>query len=153
MATSKDRVEISKLLDAPRELVWEAWSRVEHLVKWFAPDGFVCHASMDFRVGGSLSIRLVGMGFDNTVSGSYLEIVPNERIVWGMRFTDVPEHEMRTTVTLAARGEQTEIRVEQVFPSWSSMTPAQRELIAPRMAGAPVGWSQTLQHLADFVRR
>jgi uncharacterized protein YndB with AHSA1/START domain len=122
MATSKDRVEITKVVDAPRALVWEAWSRAEHLVKWFAPDGFVCHCSMDFRAGGSLSIRLVGMGFDSTVNGSYLEIVPDERIVWGMRFTDLPEHEVRTTVTLAARGEQTEVRVEQVFPAWDALT-------------------------------
>ena len=151
MATSK--VDISRVLDAPRELVFEAWSRAEHLVKWFAPDGFQCHAAIDFRPGGKLSIRLVGMGFDDTVTGTYHEIVPNERIVWGARFSDVPEHEMRTTVTLAARGEKTEIRVEQVFPTWDALTPAQRELIGPRMAGAPIGWNQTLDHLADFVRR
>lgn len=153
MATSKDRVELSRVLDAPRELVFEAWSRAEHLVKWFAPDGFVCHCSMDFRTGGSVSIRLVGYGMDNTVNGTYHEIVPNERIVWGMRFTDLPEHELRTTVTLAARGDKTELSVVQVFPAWDALTPAQRELIAPRMAGAPVGWNQTLDHLADFVRR
>ncbi len=153
MAPSKDKVEITKLLDAPRELVWEAWSRVEHLVKWFAPDGFVCHASMDFRTGGAMSIRLVGFGMDNTVNGIYHEIVAPERLVIGMRFTDIPDHEVRTTVTLAARGDKTEITVLQVFPSWDVLTPAQRELLAPRMGGASIGWNQTLQHLADFVGR
>jgi uncharacterized protein YndB with AHSA1/START domain len=153
MATSKDKVEITRLLDAPRELVFEAWSRAEHLVKWFAPDGFVCHCALDFRVGGAMSVRLVGMGMDNTVSGIYHELIAPERIVIGMRFSDVPDHEMRTTVTLVARGERTEITVQQWFPTWDALTPAERELLAPRMAGAPIGWGQTLDHLAEFVRR
>lgn len=153
MATSKDRVEITRLLDAPRELVFEAWSRAEHLVKWFAPDGFHCHCSMDFRVGGAMSVRFVGHGMDSTANGVYHEIIAPERIVIGMRFPDVPEHELRTTVTLAARGDKTEIHVEQLFPKWDVLTPAQRELLAPRLGGAEVGWGQTIQHLADFVRR
>ena len=41
MEASRDKLELTRLLDAPRELVWEAWSRPEHLVKWFAPDGSV----------------------------------------------------------------------------------------------------------------
>jgi uncharacterized protein YndB with AHSA1/START domain len=153
MATSKNRVDLKRVVDAPRELVWQAWSHAEHLVKWFAPDGFVCHCAMDFRPSGSFSIRLVGMGFDSTVTGTYHEIVAPERIVMGMHFTDVPDHEMRTTVTLVARGEKTEVHVEQMFPTWNTLTTAQRELVEPRMAGAPVGWNQTLQHLADFVVR
>jgi len=153
MATSKNKVDITRVLDAPRALVFEAWSRAEHLVKWFAPDGFECHCSMDFRVGGTLAIRFVGHGMDSVANGVYHEIVEPERIVMGMRFPDVPEYELRTTVTLAARGDQTEIRVEQVFPPQDALTPAQRELLGPRMAGAPIGWNQTLDHLAQFVRR
>jgi len=153
MATSKDKVEITRLLDAPRELVFEAWSRAEHLVKWFAPDGFTCHCAMDFRAGGTVSIRLVGYGIDSTVNGIYHEIAAPERIVLGMRFADLPEHELRTTVTLVARGDQTEITVQQVFPAFDVLTAAQRELLAPRMGGANEGWNQTLRHLAEFVRR
>lgn len=150
---SKEKVEVTRLLDAPRELVFEAWSRAEHLVKWFAPDRFVCHCSMDFRVGGAVSVRLVGMGIDSTVTGVYHEIVAPERIVWGMRFTDLPEHEICTTVSLTTRGEKTEIRVQQVFPAWEKLTAAQQALLGPRMAGAPIGWGQTLDHLVELLRQ
>jgi uncharacterized protein YndB with AHSA1/START domain len=153
MAASKERLELTRLLDAPRELVWEAWSQPEHLVKWFAPDGFVCHCAMDFRVGGAVSIRLVGMGMDHTVTGVYEEIVEPERIAFTQEFADIPGQPMRTTVTLAARGAKTELCVQQVFPSWAKLTPAQQALLAPRIAGAPIGWGQTLDHLAEYVRK
>jgi uncharacterized protein YndB with AHSA1/START domain len=153
MAASRDKLELTRVFDAPRELVWEAWSRAEHLVKWFAPDGFVCHCAMDFRVGGALSIRMVGMGIDATTSGVYHEIVAPERIVFGLAFSDIAGHEMRTTVTFAARGAKTELKVEQVYPAWEKLTPPQQALIAPRLAGAPIGWGQTLDHLAEFLRK
>ena len=153
MERSRDKLELTRLLDAPRELVWDAWSQPEHLVKWFAPDGFVCHCAMDFRVGGAVSIRLVGMGMDHTVTGVYEEIVPPERLVFTQEFADIPGHPMRLTVMLAERGAKTELRIEQVYPSWEKLTAAQQALIAPRLAGAPIGWGQTLDHLAEFLRQ
>jgi uncharacterized protein YndB with AHSA1/START domain len=153
MEANREKLEITRLLDAPREVVWDAWSRPEHLVKWFAPDGFVCHCSMDFRVGGPVSIRMVGMGMDHTVTGVYQEIVAPERIVFTQEFGDIPGQPMHLTVTLSARGEKTELHVQQVFPSWAKLTAAQQALIGPRIAGAPIGWGQTLDHLAEFVRK
>lgn len=153
MERSRDKLELTRLLDAPRELVWDAWSQPEHLVKWFAPDGFVCHCAMDFRVGGAVSIRLVGMGMDHTVTGVYEEIVAPERIVFTQEFADIPGHPMRLTVTLSPRGDKTELHMQQVFPASAKLTPAQQALIAPRIAGAPIGWGQTLDHLAEYVRK
>jgi uncharacterized protein YndB with AHSA1/START domain len=153
MGASREKLELTRLLDAPRELVFEAWSRPEHLVKWMAPDGFVCSCAMDFRVGGAVSIRLVGMGMDHTVTGVYEEIVVPERIVFTQEFSDIPGHPMRLTVTLVDHGAKTELRVQQVYPAFAKLTPAQQALIQPRIAGAPIGWGQTLDHLSEFVRK
>ena len=153
MAASREKLELTRVLDAPRELVWEAWTRPEHLVKWFAPDGFVCHCAVDFRVGGAVSIRLVGMGMDHTVTGVYEEIVVPERIVFTQEFADIPGQPMRLTLTLVDRGAKTELQVQQVYPAFAKLTAAQQALIAPRIAGAPIGWGQTLDHLAEFVRQ
>lgn len=74
---------IERVFDAPRELVWRAWTEPEHFVRWYGPKGMsvpVCE--MDFRVDGRF---LCGMrspdGFEMFTSGVYREIVPFERYV------------------------------------------------------------------------
>jgi uncharacterized protein YndB with AHSA1/START domain len=92
------------------------------------------------------------MGMDHTVTGVYQEIVAPERLVFTQEFSDIPGQPMRLTVTLAARGDKTELSLQQVFPASAKLTPAQQALIAPRIAGAPIGWGQTLDHLAEHLR-
>ena len=153
MAAGNDpTVRLAREYDAPRELVFEAWSKREHLEKWFGPDGFTTHVTLDFRPGGAFVLRLVGMGFDNTTRGSYREIVKPERIVWESRFEDVPELEVVTTVTFEARGpKKTALTVVQEFPGWETLAAPELEMMRPRWAGAPIGWGQTLDHLGAYV--
>jgi uncharacterized protein YndB with AHSA1/START domain len=146
-------VLLTKEYDAPRELVFEAFTRAEHVEKWIAPDGFTAQCVVEFHKGGTFSIRMMGYGMDHTARGAYQEIVAPEKIVWTMGFDDVPGHDMVTTVTFAARGEKTEVTVRQVFPRWDALTPAQQELMRPRMGGAKEGWTQSLRHLGDYLKR
>ncbi len=139
--------------DAPRALVWDAWTKREHLEKWFGPHGFECTYELDLRVGGAFRLRLRGMGFDNTVTGVYREIVPGERIVQTSRFTDVPDLEFTTTVTFGERHGKTTVKVEQRFPRSADLTPAQRAAIDPRRQGSLIGWSQTLENLGRILTR
>jgi uncharacterized protein YndB with AHSA1/START domain len=75
---------LERVIDVPRELVWAAWTKPEHLKKWFTPAPWtVTDCEVDLRPGGIF--RTVfrgpdGQEFPNL--GCFLEIVPNERLVW-----------------------------------------------------------------------
>jgi uncharacterized protein YndB with AHSA1/START domain len=81
---------ITRVFDAPRELVWKAWTDPKYVMQWWGPKGFtapVCE--IDFRVGGKylLSMRAPD-GWEGWNSGEYYEIVPYEKIVSSMYFSD-----------------------------------------------------------------
>ena len=132
---------ITRIFAAPRALVFSAWTKPEHLMRWFAPDGFrVASCEMDFRVGGKYRLCLRGFGRDHWVNGRYREIVPPGRIVW----TGTLEHvgnEVLTTVTFAEFGGETRLTVHQTFSIETDSTRGARE-----------GWTQTLEHLAEFLK-
>jgi uncharacterized protein YndB with AHSA1/START domain len=85
-----ERMTITRIFDAPRELVWKAWTEPEYIMQWWGPAGFtspVCH--MDFRVGGKSVCCMKspdGQEFWNAIE--YHEIVPPEKIVSSMYFSD-----------------------------------------------------------------
>ncbi len=85
-----ERMVISRVFDAPRELVWKAWTSPEHVMQWWGPHGFtspVCR--MDFRVGGKfLCCMRTPDGQEFWTGGEYHEIVPQEKIVFSMYFAD-----------------------------------------------------------------
>jgi len=85
------RMIITRVFDAPRALVWEAWTNPKYVMQWWGPKGFtspVCE--MDFRVGGKYRCCMRtpdGQEFWN--AGEYHEIVLHEKIVYSMYFSDV----------------------------------------------------------------
>jgi uncharacterized protein YndB with AHSA1/START domain len=138
--TGNRELTITRIFDAPRALVFEAWTEPKHLMRWFAPNNFtvpVCE--MDFRVGGKYRLCMRGFGADHWVHGVYREIVKPERIVW----TGVLEHdgnELLTTVTFADYQGKTKLTVHQTFSIETDST-----------RGAPQGWTETLEHLAQYL--
>ena len=97
---STERMVVTRVFDAPRELVWKAWTDPNYVMQWWGPKGFtapVC--KMDFRMGGKFLCCMRspdGQEFWN--GGQYHEIVPQEKIVSSMYFADAdgnrvePEH-------------------------------------------------------------
>jgi uncharacterized protein YndB with AHSA1/START domain len=85
-----ERMVITRVFDAPRELVWKAWTDPRYVMQWWGPKGFtVADCRMDFRVGGKLLCCTKapdGQEFWNGVE--YVEIVPPEKIVSLMYFSD-----------------------------------------------------------------
>ncbi|HEY5711271.1 MAG TPA: SRPBCC family protein [Allosphingosinicella sp.] len=83
MAEGNDLV-LERVLDAPRDLVWEAWSTPEHLKHWWAPKPYETpECEMDLRPGGKFYTRMTGPdGFDFKGTGCFLEVVPGEKVVW-----------------------------------------------------------------------
>ena len=88
MGAGSHEMLMSRVVMAPRELVWKAWTEPEHLAKWWGPRGFLCpRCELDLRVGGKLRVDMQHP--DGTVRpmvGQFLEIVPPERLV----FTAMP---------------------------------------------------------------
>lgn len=81
---------ISRVFDAPRELVWECFTDVEHMKRWWGPKGaIVTQAKMDLRPGGTFHYRLEMPG-GTEVWGKmvYREITPRDRIVFINSFSD-----------------------------------------------------------------
>jgi uncharacterized protein YndB with AHSA1/START domain len=78
-------VVFERFIDAPKELVWEALTKPEHLKEWYMPKawGKVAHCEMDVRPGGIFRIDIsTGDGREVPNLGCILDVVPLERLVW-----------------------------------------------------------------------
>jgi uncharacterized protein YndB with AHSA1/START domain len=86
----KERMVITRIFDAPRALVWKAWTDPKYLMQWWGPKGFtapVC--KIDFRVGGKFLCCMKSPdGQEGWNGGEYHEIVPLEKIVYSLYFAD-----------------------------------------------------------------
>jgi len=89
-APGKKELFIIRVFDAPRELVWKAWSEPEHFKRWWGPKTFTApECKLDFRVGGKyLACMRAPDGKDYWSTGVYREIVPLQRIVYTDNFAD-----------------------------------------------------------------
>jgi uncharacterized protein YndB with AHSA1/START domain len=81
---------VTRVFDAPRELVWKAWTDPKYVMQWWGPKGFSCPAcEIDFRVGGkSLLCMKTPDGYEGWNAIEYHEIVLHEKIVSSMYFSD-----------------------------------------------------------------
>src|SRR2546426_8488738 len=84
--TTEEALVIERVFDAPRELVWKAWTDPEMLMKWTGPQMFTCpHYELDLRVGGKFLMAMQSPEFNEGKpiwsTGVYREIVPLERLV------------------------------------------------------------------------
>ena len=138
---------------APRALVFEAFTTIEHLKHWYAPDGMELDGEVDFRVGGALRLRMVGFGLDVTARGVYRDIASPERIVMAMLFDDVAGVEILQTVTLLERAGTTTLTMRMELTPWDRIPAAHHEAIRMRWGGASVGWSQAMEHLTKYLTR
>jgi uncharacterized protein YndB with AHSA1/START domain len=88
-----EQILITREFDAPRELVYEAYTRPELVKRWWhANRGEVTVAEIDLRVGGKWRfVSVADGGFEVTFHGEYREIVPNERLVSTETYEGVPE--------------------------------------------------------------
>ena len=75
---------LERIVDVPRELVWNAWTQPEHIKKWFTPAPWTTvECEIDLRPGGIFrTVMRSPEGQDHDNAGCYLEIVKNEKLVW-----------------------------------------------------------------------
>jgi uncharacterized protein YndB with AHSA1/START domain len=144
---SEREIVVSRAIDGPRVLVFEAFSEVHHLARWWGPDGFTTttHA-FEFRVGGVWDYTMHGPdGTDYPNWIEWREIVPPERIValHGSRADD-PEAFV-STFTFDERDGATELTLRSTFP-----TKALRDHVIEEFR-AIEGAEQTLARLAGYL--
>jgi uncharacterized protein YndB with AHSA1/START domain len=146
---SDREIVVSRSIQAPRVLVFEMYTKAEHLVHWWGPDGFsLTTRAFEFRPGGVWDFVMHGPdGADYPNWVEWREISPPERIVLlhGTRAND-PEA-FTTTVTFNDRDGATEIVMRAVFK-----TREQRDEVVKRY-GALEGAKQTLGRLATYVAK
>lgn len=90
MRNEIERMVITRVFDAPCELVWKAWTDPKYAMQWWGPVGFATpFCEIDFRVGGKfLYCMRAPDGQEFWSSGAYHEIIPYEKIVFSMYFAD-----------------------------------------------------------------
>jgi uncharacterized protein YndB with AHSA1/START domain len=140
-ASEKRVLEIDRVFDGPRALVFKLWSAPEHIVRWWGPTGFhLTHCEMDFRVGGSFRYCMQGPGRPgHWIHGTYREIRPPERLSF-VYVNDADGHEMLVTLDFLEEGEKTRLKFRQaVFLSMAECDGHRR------------GWSETFGIFARYV--
>ena len=136
--------------DAPRELVFEAWTDPKHLAQWWGPNGFTTTTSaFDMRPGGVWRFVMHGPdGCDYENRITFEEIVKRERLVYHHGGgDDVEPVQFRTTVTFEDLGGRTRLTMRGVFPSAAERARVIKEY------GADKGLVQTLARLGDYVAK
>ena len=91
MKISGSRLEMTRVFDAPRSLVFSFWTTGEKLQQWSScKEAIACRVAMDFRVGGTftqtMQLRVNGETCEYSMTGTYDEIVEPERIVYQANF-------------------------------------------------------------------
>ena len=138
---------ISRIFDAPRELVFDAWTEAAQMQKWSSPRGYtVTSPKRDVKPGGKWSATMHATDRskeDLTVQGVYREIERPERIVFTHAWVGDdgrPEHETVATVTFVEKDGKTEMTFHQgVFASMES-----RDSHA-------AGWSESFDKLEEYL--
>jgi len=151
-----DAVVIERIFDAPVALIWQMWTQPEHFKQWYGPTGFsVPVAKMDVRVGGKrlVCIESPDGSMKMWTTGEYLEVVPNERLV----YTDSMADENGNLVSPSAMG------MPDDHPATTEVTVlleavGGRTKMVMTHAGIPAdspgatGWNQAFAKLADQVK-
>src|SRR5438552_14738110 len=104
---------ITRLLNAPRDLVWKVWTDPEHIKHWWGPNGFTNTISrMDVKAGGTWDLIMHGPdGTDYKNKSVYKEVVKNEKLV----YDHVSGPKFQFTVTFMEKGKKTLINIEMLF--------------------------------------
>jgi len=146
-STADRAVAVSRVIDAPRELVFEAFTAVRHLSQWWGPDGFTTTTrSFEFRVGGVWEFEMHGPdGTDYPEWISWTEITPPARIAMlHGEYRDDP-NAFESVLTFEPDGDLTRIEMRTLFRTKQLRDEAVEKF------GAIEGGRQTLGNLAEYV--
>lgn len=145
---------ITRTFDAPRELVWQAWTRPEHIAKWLGPGPFTVRVDeYDLRVGGQWRYVMIGPdGTEYPSLGQFREVLPPCRLVttdeFGEGFDQVMDVDLPTgivtTVVFEDLGDRTQVTIRMSHPTVE-------DRIKHENMGVMPGWNATLDKLGELL--
>lgn len=148
--TAERTVTVTRVLDAPRELVFRLWTEPKHMAAWWGPHNFENpRCELDVRPGGAIRIDMRGP--DGTVypmTGTFREIMPPRRLVFEAVAEDQAGNALLrslTVVTFADEGGKTKLTVHADAIGLSPLAPQM-------LAGMQAGWTQSLEKLAKLAQ-
>jgi uncharacterized protein YndB with AHSA1/START domain len=132
---------LRRRINASAAKVYAAWTQAAQLMRWMHPLDTIClHAEADVRVGGRFRVLMRSPdGEEHDVSGTYLEVVPESKLVFTWAWRSTPERESRVSVTLRADGSTTELMLRHERFVDEAARDSHRE-----------GWSSALDHLVEL---
>jgi uncharacterized protein YndB with AHSA1/START domain len=136
---------MTRIFDAPPSMVYRAWSRPELFRRWWMPKSIagvsLISCDMDVRTGGKYRLEFAAGDSDTfAFYGKYLEVVPNERIVWT---NDEGEEGAVTTVTFEDLGGRTLLTFHEIYPS--------REALEEALQGSAAALPEQLEQLGEVL--
>jgi uncharacterized protein YndB with AHSA1/START domain len=144
-------IVITRVFDAPRELVWDAWTDPKQVVKWWGPRGFstTIH-EVDVRPGGVWKQTMHGPdGTDYPSKIVFIEVLKPERIVYSMSGGKKGQqpHDFEATWTFEAEGKRTRLTLRMLFAS------VEVRGYVEKAYGAIEGGNQTLDRLREHLAK
>ncbi|HEX5325916.1 MAG TPA: SRPBCC domain-containing protein [Acetobacteraceae bacterium] len=143
--TAQRELVITRVLDAPRRLVFKAWTEPDQAARWWGPQGFTTlSCTMDVRQGGAFRVSMRSP--DGTIhrkQGVYREVVASERLVFTFAWEDAagkPGHETLVTVSFVEQGTKTKLTLHQAVFETAAARDAHR-----------LGWTSCLERFAEFL--
>lgn len=136
---------VTRTFNAPPSTVYRAWSQPELFQRWWVPRSAsglsLVSCDMDVRTGGKYRLEF-GVGGSDTMAfyGKYLEVVPNERIVWT---NDEGEAGAVTTVTFGDQGGKTLLTFHEIYPS--------KEALEEALQGSAAALPEQLEQLDELL--
>jgi len=131
---------MTRTFDAPRRVVFDAWSKAEHVARWFTPKPLSTpKCEIDFRTGGTFYLVMrMPDGVEFPMNATYTEVTPPERISFSA--TIHGGIEVKTTVTFTEHDGKTTLDVHQTYSTDGDP-----------VRGAVQGWTATLNQLAEVL--
>lgn len=137
----------TRLLDAPRELVWEVWTKPEHISEWWGPNGFsIANKSMEVAPGKSWEFKMSGMGFDFDEKLQYIEVVEPSLLVY-KHFGHTPDYDFTVNVSFEEANGKTLLTMTSIFKSQQILDELNKQVKAVE------GGTQTLNKMEAYLER
>lgn len=155
--TNDKEIIITREFSAPRQLVWDVWTKPEHVAKWFGPKGFTTRVDeLNFTVGGRSAYVMIGPdGTEYPSHGIFKEIVPIEKIVTtdefgdgfeeieSMKNVDLPEI-LTQTYLFDDLGERTKLTIIVDHPTVEDRKKHEA-------MGVIEGWNSSLDKIEEYI--
>ena len=145
--TSDRELVVTRTVDGPARLVFEAWTRPDLFQRWWTPKSFgisLISYEADVRTGGSYRLEMGHPSSEQPMAffGRYIEVTPPSRLVWTNE--EAGEGGAVTTVTFQEQDGATRVVVRELYPSKDALDEAMA-------SGSTSGWAEQFEQLDDLV--